>query len=233
MLRSNENPNWLGIDMRPLWRRRVAVVISYVFFIAATGGILAIDQSWGHSAWVSIVLLGLAWQLGVFSFWGPLKRFQLPTPSNLPGHVFVNGLDDLACYRYGVANYEAANETQKSDLLQTYHVGLRTYPRKPEQAGQAVYGAVRSLNDRERDQLLEAMLWARRMLFSVVPVLLLPYFEKDFVPERLAIVTTLIWLLIWITTGPAARILCTEADPRRADGEQQLSVKNPESALST
>lgn len=222
MLKPEKNLRWLGIDMRARWRRRVAVLVTYfaLFMVAATikGG-----GCWGHP-FLTMVVLGLAVQfLGVFSYFGPVKPFEdAPPGSPKSKYIYVHGLDDLARYRYDVASYESATSEQQSDLLQTYHVGLRLYPRKPSQDGQSGLNEQFWLDEREKNERIEARQWALRWLITMIAVSTGQYLCRHSDPTRFEVAGDLYWLSTLAITLPAARILWTEADPRESLAEIEL-----------
>ena len=63
-----------------------------------------------------------------------VKSFEDPLRmrGSMAGKVFVNGLDEWARYRYGVASFEEASEAQQAELLKRYRVGPFVVPAKPE-----------------------------------------------------------------------------------------------------
>jgi hypothetical protein len=224
MLKPEKKLRWLGIDMRARWRRRAAVLVTYLAFIA----VVSIGQSdcWGHPflTFLTLVVPVAAVQLlGVFSPFGPVKPFDDPPPGKHQSkYVYVHGLDDLARYRYDVANYDAATPEQQSDLIQTYHVGLRLYPRKPSQEGQVGLDEKYWLDEREKSERIEAQQWARRLLMFMIAIATGPYLARHSNPTRVEVVGDLFLLYIFAWTLPAARILWTEADPRDTPGEIEL-----------
>lgn len=222
MLKPEKNLRWFGIDMRPRWRRRVAVMATYVAFIVVVG-IVECD-CWGHPV-LAIVVLGVTVQLvGVFSPFGPVKPFEdRPPGQQRSKYVYVHGLDDLARYRYGVPNYDAATPEQQSDLLQTYHVGLRLYPRKPSLDGQYGLSEKYWVDEREKNERVEAERWARRWLMFALAVTTGHYLARHSNPERVEVAGDLFLLFILALTLPAARILWTEPDPRDTPGEIELA----------
>src|SRR5580698_9230854 len=46
MLTDDKRSRWLGMDMRPRWRRRLAVVVTYAGFLAAISS--SGERWWGH-----------------------------------------------------------------------------------------------------------------------------------------------------------------------------------------
>jgi hypothetical protein len=222
MLKPQKNLRWLGIDMHARWRRRVAVLVTYAAFIAVCATIQD-GGCWGHP-FLTMVVLGSAVQfLGVFSYFGPVKPFDDPPPGSLQSrYVYVHGLDDLARYRYDVANYDAATPEQQSDLLQSYHVGLRLYPRKPSQDGQVGLDEKYRLDEREKNERTEARQWALRWLITMIALNTGQYLVRHSDPTRFEVAGDLFWLSTLGLTLPKARILWTEPDPRDIPGEIKL-----------
>jgi hypothetical protein len=227
MLKPEKNLRWFGIDMRPRWRRRVAVIATYVAFIVVVG-IVECDCL-GHPV-LAMVVLGVAVQLlGVFSPFGPVKSFNVPPPNTFASkYILVTGLDELARYRYGVANYDAATEKQKSDLLQTYHVGTRRYLRKPSLDEQSGLSEQDWIDEREKQERIAAERWARQWLLMVMGVTTGLYLRRQKPVQPLEVVGDFLWLGILAATLAPARILWTEPDPRDAPGEIEL-VSTPTS----
>ena len=221
MLKPEKNLRWLGIDMRPRWRRRAAVLITYMAVIAVVAEVS--DGGWGHPL-VSLTILTLAVQfIGVFSRFGPVKPFEDATTGQAQSkYIYFSGLDALARYRYDVANYDAATPEQQSDLLQSYHVGLHGYPRKPSQEGQVGLDERYWLDEREKHERAAAERWARRWLIIYIAMETGHYLNHHAKPQPLEVAGELLWIGILAMTLPAARILWTEADPRNTPGEIEL-----------
>ncbi len=97
MLASSEKRlRWWGMDMRPRWRRRVAVVVTYLAFLVA---ISFSDQPlWGHPMIATMTLLVVVQCVGVFRSRGPLKNFEDPIGQRPGARMIVNGLDEWASY---------------------------------------------------------------------------------------------------------------------------------------
>jgi hypothetical protein len=221
MLKPEKNLRWLGIDMRPRWRRRIAVIVTYVAFALAVA--VVGDGGWGHPYITMIVLVGAVLYLGIFSNSGPVKSFEVPQPGTFGSkYVLVNGLDDLARYRYGVACYDAASEEQKSDLLQTYHVGTRLFPRKPALDEQTGLSERDWVDEREKQERVLAERWARRWLLTMLGVTTGRYLWRHTPVQPLEVVADLLSLGVLAATLAQARILWTEPDPRDAAGEIEL-----------
>ena len=99
MLTDDKRSRWLGMDMRPRWRRRLAVVVTYAGFLAAISS--SGERWWGHPLLAMWVLNFLVLGIGVFRGLGPLKRFDDGLEERPAARMIVNGLDEWARYRYG------------------------------------------------------------------------------------------------------------------------------------
>jgi hypothetical protein len=200
MLRSDPRLRWLGIDMRARWRRRAAVVVTYLAFFVAIAS-TSNGGWWGHPFIAMLVLVAVVMLGGVFSSFGPVKPFEDP-----PEKVFVNGLDEWARYRYGVENFEMASPEQQAYLLSTYRVGTFVLPGKP-------YLDERELKERER-----AERWSRGVITTVLAVITGNYVRHATV-SGLEVAADLVTLSVLLWTLPRARVLWTERDPRDTEGE--------------
>jgi hypothetical protein len=226
MLRSGKRLCWLGIDMRSRWRRRVAVVVTYVASFAAPI-MIASGQWWGHPILVPLAVLGLISSIGIFSPWGPVKSFDLRTPAEPSGspNVIVNGLDQLARYRYGVVDYEAADETQKSDLLQTYHVGMRLYPRRPDLDEQWGINPQDRLDERDLKQRDRASVRTLQFLSILMVSGMVTTASQATSWTAADVFAVMLTYFVISLTGPKAWVLWTEPDPRGFEGEIELVQK--------
>jgi hypothetical protein len=200
MLRTSSRLNWLGIDMRARWRRRIAVIVTYIAFFISIAS-TAVDGWWGHPFVAMLVLVMGVTLVGVFSDLGPVKPF-----ADAPERVMVNGLDQWARYRYGVENFDAASEPQQAYLLSTYRVGTFVLPGKP-------YLDERELKERER-----AERWSRGWVSTALAVMAGNYIRHATVSGiEVAADFVTVGILMW--TLPRAWVLWTERDPRELDGE--------------
>jgi hypothetical protein len=116
---------WLGIDMRPRWRRRTAVVVPYaVLFVTI---IVVTTDPWpAHPYWtlLGMVVSTAIWvAVSIFRNNGVVKSFEDPLRASTGSKVFVNGLDEWARYRYDVASFDEASDAQQTELLKRYRVG--------------------------------------------------------------------------------------------------------------
>ncbi len=210
MLRTEEKMSrWLGMDMRARWRRRVAVVVTYLALIAA----IAASQGdwWGHPLLAMVVLVLLVMVSGVFGNFGPVKSFEEPGV-RVGARVMVNGLDEWARYRFAAPSFEEATEEQQAELLRTYRFGSYLLPARP-------YTYLDERETRERDG---AVRWAMRWVATFVAVAAGRYAVARHPVSGMDVAAdfTMIWVLV--VTLPQARVLWTEADPREMNGEMEL-----------
>lgn len=198
---------WLGIDMQPRWRRRVAVVATYIALFAAiaTSG----ESWWGHPFLGTAALLAAAMVFGVFGYYGPVKSFETP-PAR--GRIIVNGLDEWARYRFAAPSFEEATEEQQAELLRTYRVGSYLMPAKP----------LLHLDEREERERDSAVRWSRRWVGLFVACWAGSYACTSRTLSGMDVAALLMQLWVLIVTLPPARILWTEPDPREDNSNLKL-----------
>lgn len=191
---------WAGVDLRSRWRRRAAVVLTYVGFAVLIA--LATDDRWaGHPrlAGLAMVVATTVWQtVSVFRGRGPVKSFEEPTEK-----VIVGGLDEWARYRYGVACFEDASEEQKAYLLRTYRVGNYLVPGKPW------------LDERERAERDSVSRWALGQVAFYLAI-----YAGIVIGSRSTLTPIEVGGYLWsfnlmARTLPQARVLWREDDPRK------------------
>jgi hypothetical protein len=82
MLETEEKSlRWLGIDMRARWRRRVAVLVTYLAFLTAIG---VSQGDWSHPLIVMVALVAAVMMFGVLGWRGPVKSFEEPDAHTVP-----------------------------------------------------------------------------------------------------------------------------------------------------
>jgi hypothetical protein len=209
---------WWGVDMRQRWRRRVAVVVTYfVLFVMIE---MAMQSPWPeHPYWtlVSMMVSTMGWvALSVFRKNGVVKSFEDPLGmrGSMAGTMFVNGLDEWARYRYGVASFEEASEAQQAELLKRYRVGTFVVPAKPK--------PWTGLDEREIGERNDASRWAleRIAIFLASYAVFLGVWSKPIAPLEVA---GFLWSFsVLAQTLPQARVLWTEPDPREMEREVGL-----------
>jgi hypothetical protein len=208
---------WWGIDMHARSRRRVAVVVTY--FVLVVMVMIAMSNRWpGHLYWTllgMVVSTTVSVALSVFRRNGVVKSFEDPLRMRGPmaGKMFVNGLDEWARYRYGVASFEEASEAQQAELLNRYRVGTFVVPTKPK--------PWTGLDEREIGERDGASRWALQCMTGI-----LAYFaavlavQKPLSPIE---VSGFLWSFALLAqTLPQARVLWTERDPRVMTGEMEM-----------
>jgi hypothetical protein len=202
---------WLGMDMRPRWRRRVAVGATYAAFLVALGSSGA--AWWGHPmAAMMTLVLAVMW-LGVFGGFGPIKDFE--GQRRAARGVFVNGLDGWARYKFGAPSFDESTEAQKEELLKSYRFGTFYLPGK---------GSLERppLDEREEKERDGAAHWGMRWVALFMACISGSYANAHHPVDGMEVATTLWMLLVMLWTLPQARVLWTERDPREMSGELEL-----------
>jgi hypothetical protein len=212
MLRAEEKKTrWLGMDMRPRWRRRVAVIVTYFGFLVAIS--FSDERWWGHPMIATMVLVLLVQFAGVFRMSGPLKSFEDSVTDRPQGWMIVNGLDEWARYRYGAASFDEATEKQQADLLKRYRVGNFKVPRR---------SAAESLDERERQERDGAVRWSMRWVAMFLASAAGRYAATKHSVTGMEVATDFLMILVLVWTLPQARVLWTERDPREIAGDMAL-----------
>lgn len=186
--------------MQPRWRRRVAVVTTYILLFLAIGA--SGENWWGHPLIGTVVLLAAVMVFGVFGNFGPVKSSEIhPTRAR---RMVVNGLDEWARYRFAAPSFEEASEEQQAELLRTYRVGSYLMPAKP-------FSYLDEREERERDG---AVRWSMRWMGLFIACLAGSYASTPHPVSGMAVAATLMMVWVLMVTLPQARILWTERDPR-------------------
>ncbi len=221
MLATDEKKlRWLGIDLRARWRRRAAVVANYTVLLASLIVLFAEAATdlrlLAHPllAYLAIALL-TAILLWMSVFWNGRLVKNFDDPAGLMGvkYQMVGSLDEWARYRFGVANFDAANKEQQTELLSKYRVGNYLVPAKPLEDFR--------LDERERAERDSISRWALKQMTFFLAVFAGSAASWKH-PEPMEI-SFYLWLFCVLgLTLPQARVLWTEPDPRDA-GELQLA----------
>jgi hypothetical protein len=210
---------WIGIDMRARWRRCLAVIATYLAFFTAT---LWMTQ-WHGDGWLTPVkaLFGLlvAMELiTVFRQGGLVKSFDVPPSSLLerPG-----GKIALRWGRFLLRSSsefkrmppEKQQEKMRSfDQSFPYVVAEDDSPNAPDERERAQ----RDLASSRTLQFLSVILASGAVNAGIQ--------SKSWMPvDQVAL---LLSYLVIARTGPKARILWSEPDPRDTAGEIQLVEKD-------
>jgi hypothetical protein len=194
---------WLGMDMRPRWRRRMAVAVTYLAFVPAVASSGAVW--WGHPMVAMVTLIFAVMWLGVFGSFGPAKNFDGERRV-----VRVDGMDRLAQYKFGVPSFEEATEAQKDYVLQNYSVSSTAVLELP------------SLDERELRERDEAVRWTMRWVGIFIACSAGRYANAHHPITGMEVGADLWTFLVLIVTLPAARVLWREADPREMSGDMEL-----------
>jgi hypothetical protein len=214
MLRAEETRSrWLGMDMRPRWRRRVAVLVTYFLFLVAIGSSGA--AWWGHPIAGAVTLVCTVWWLGVFGSFGPMKDFE-GQQRNFGGWILVNGLDAWARYKFGAPSFDEASEPQKEELLRNYRFGNFYMPMRWPQMDDS------NLDERELRERDGAARWAMRWVGMFMACAVGTYANARRPVDGMEVAAELLSLLVLLWTLPQARVLWTEPDPREMSGEMEL-----------
>jgi hypothetical protein len=131
---------WCGIDMRSRLRRRIAVVFTVAVFLFGSTLLITVSEAHAslnryHAGFWSTLLLLTCCSLGVLRPGGVVKPFRQLTfrMKGIGEVVTVNGLDELAEYRFG-SRFDALNEERQTAVLNSYRVGSRFFPAKASKA---------------------------------------------------------------------------------------------------
>jgi len=215
---------WWGIDMRSRGRRRVTVVVTHLVILiagAVTAGCLGAHQYWALGAlWAETITI---MRFTVFRQNGIVKRFEDRPLVRIRGMgevVRVNGLDEWAQYHYGVANFEAASDAQKDELLSRFKMGTRLFPKKHENNAGTPW-----LDEREMKERDSAERWT---LKAMIPVLCsyagvyIAHAAQHRVIGPLDVAVEFWMFAVLMMTLPKARVLWTESEPGELSGEMAL-----------
>jgi hypothetical protein len=203
-----------GIDLRPRWRRRVLVVITYLVYegVMIAGYRRVAFPSEQMIDWVATACVIF---LSIFGLFSPLKSFEdvrVPVGGKLfagwknPRMVMLGSLDDWSKYKYGNV-FDEATEEQQKELLRTYRVGNYLVPFK----GVSGFDA-RVLDERELAERNEAL---RKTLKFLILALIIEATNQRLWTHPAGGV--FLELLAAAATAPKAIVLWSEADPRERE----------------
>ena len=222
MLADEQKLRWLGMDMRPRGRRRVAVVLTYVVLFAAT---VAATEYVNYPGWTLVVLFAvvetLVW-LSVLRSNGIVKRFEAKPPMRLKGMgevVLVEGLDGWAKHFYGAASFDAATPEQQAEILSRFRMGARLFPVR---AGESDTPWLDEREVKERDS---AERWSGRQMISLLSIYAGIYTTHAMHQETvkpLDVAVAFLSFAVLAQTMPKARVLWTEEDLRAWGSELHL-----------
>jgi len=209
--------HWMGIDLHARWRRRVAVVVTYVCLVPLIG-VCGIDSLAAHPVWAfwaMVLLTSLFLWVSVLGDGRLVKSFgNAPLRKIGKKYLMVGSLDDWARYRYSVADFESASKEQQTQLLNKYRVGNYLVPAKPMEDPR--------LDERERRERDTVSRWAlgQVALYLAIYAGATAVAKHPLPPVEAA---SYLWSFsILARTLPQARVLWTEPDPRQA-GDLRLA----------
>lgn len=193
--------------MGPLWRRRVAVITTYIAFVPMMG--IAVYDRWETHPYLPFLCVMVVTELWIMvSVFRLVKSFD-DGAEGMGKMMRVNGLDDWARYRYGVDRFDLATEEQQKDLINRYRVGVYSVPRKA--------CAVQELDREEIKEQNRAEHWALKQLSWYLCVSAGTYLHESARHRQLDAMEAAIWLWAFVLlaqTLPKARVLWTEEYPR-------------------
>jgi hypothetical protein len=215
MLKPEKNLRWMGIDMRPRGRRRVAVVVTYLVSFGTAGWL----STWRGSPPITspVALFGLFFAIDFLTIvrgGGLVKDFQEP-PSPVTfgakGALWVKSARFLVSR---TARWRVAKPDKQERMLERLEQSF-PYTIQPSISANAP-------DEREKG---EADMASRRTLQLLSVVLLYNAVSagmqgKNWTPPE--VVFMMLAYLVIARTGPRARILWREPDPRDASGEIEL-----------
>jgi hypothetical protein len=224
MLVESKSLCWWGIDMRSRGRRRVAVVVTYVVMFSA--GVVMTGCLGAHAWWAMGALLAeiiAIMRFTVFRQNGIVKRFEDRSFVRIRGMgemVPVNGLDEWAQYNYGVANFEAASDAQKDELLSRFKMGTWLFPKKHENNAGTPW-----LDEREMKERDSAERWTLKAVTSVLSIyagIYIAHAAQHRIIAPLDVAVEFWMFAVLMMTLPKARVLWTESEPGELSGEMAL-----------
>jgi hypothetical protein len=230
MLVEGQKLRWWRIDMRPRWRRRAAVLLTY-FLIFVAGATLSVWNN--HPIWAMFcfaVGTMIVVRLSVMRENGIVKGFDGKAPIPVRGYgkmIFVEGLDEWAQYHYGVSNFEAASPAQQDELLSRFKMGKRLFPAKPDTADAPW------LDEREKKERDSAERWSMKVVMGILASYAGIYTSRSLrrkVVEPLEVAFEFFMFAVLLWTLPRARVLWTEPDPREF-GDEMALVPGPEQGM--
>jgi hypothetical protein len=215
MLKPENNLRWLGIDMRSRWRRRVTVVVTYLVSIGVAGWL----SSWHGSGWITPVkaLFGLLFAiefLTIFREGGLVKSFKEPPR---PFTVRTGGKVGLRWGRFLVrssARFRFTTPEKQQGMLRRLDESF-PYTIQPDESPNAPDEREKSVADiasRRTLQFLSVILGYNAVSAGMQ--------AKSWTASE--VVAMMLSYLVIARTGPQARVLWSEPDPRDAAGEIEL-----------
>jgi hypothetical protein len=223
MLATQQNRiRWMGIDMRPRWRRRVAVVATYASAFAAS----LLLVSWQGYGWLTptkaLFALVIALELiSVFRDGGLIKTFEDPLPQDrLLSRAGAYSLSRAKSRLSTSKRYASSTPEEQQRMMRR----LDEWPAFMRQADGP--GIVPDERERaERDQAARATL--KRLASILFFVSFLTAVRGQAAWPRMEAVEFLLIFFVIARTGPKAFVLWREPDPRDVTGEIELVSDQP------
>jgi hypothetical protein len=211
MLATQQNKiRWMGIDMRPRWRRRITIAATYLALVSAAGWL----AEWQGHGWLTPVkaLFGVYFAtelLTIFRDGGLVKTFEV-LPKPLQGMTLSEILVNLLTDKWKVTRKKHLPPTMQANLEQIL-VDSATKDLSPE-----------APDERECVQRDQASRLTLRMLSVILAYSAMNagINGKNWNPPTE--VAFILSYLVIARTGAQARILWSEPDPREAPGEIEL-----------
>jgi hypothetical protein len=212
----------LGIDLRPRWLRRLAVVLTYLVYAGVSIGLhrreaFPSGEMVAWLAWIWVICFS------IFGLFSPLKSFHDPSRpaggrlfAGWKNTVMLGSLDDWAKYKFGDV-FDRVTDEQQQELLQTYRVGNYLMPYKsasgfdPRVPDEREWG--------ERNWAVDRTLRFLTFLLIVEAVETAIYETWKF-PAGDAFRD----LAVIAITLPKAIVLWTEADPRESEEPEAMET---------
>ena len=228
MLATNETRlRWLGMDMRPRWRRRVAVMITYVAAFLASVGL----TNWRGYGWITPVE-------ALFGLWLAMEFLTIFREGQLTKSFEERAYTDTERFGYRTVRkvgLKRGKAALKSHLESTMKFQLMTDAQQKEALQEAETRVEQSFpftipeddspdapDERERAERSRA--WKRTLLFlSTMLSFGAINAAMNARPWRsIDVVAYSLTLLVIARTGPKASVLWRERDPRELDGEVEM-----------
>lgn len=217
MLFTNKT-RWWGLNMVPRSRRRVAVIATYLALIPLMS--IAVCDRWAKHPSLAIL-----YAVVMSEFWRRMSVFRLvksfDRASEQTGKTMrVNGLDEWARYRYGVAKFDLATKEQQKELLDRYRVGTFLVPREASAVQEPDADEIRERGRAEHWALKQLVLF-----LSLSACQWVIHAEDNRSVEPILVALEFWTFLLLALTLPQARVLWTEEYPQSPGEEGQASQK--------
>lgn len=206
---------WMGIDLRPRWKRRVAVVTTSIAYFLFVGWASELKLPHHAAGWV--ILAGYLW-LGFFSVLAGIDWARAKWIST--GDVVLNNINDWSLYMFG-ENFENLPEADRNFLLPRYRTGTH-YLSARFSHDPAIRSSAASWSDeREKREYEKALFRTVRWLSTSAMGLAGIYSVARNPIDGMEIVASIAFFVSAMQLGPRAILLWETPDPRE-DSELHL-----------